>query len=216
MCGGEAEGWGKLLCQRCANKSTRFDRPLCLDCRLMLDDFGRCPQCETDKPFPLFVLGEYEPPLKDIIHRFKYDGFEKLGMFLSDRLFSLYEKPLREMKIDLLVPVPLGSIRKKLRGFNQAGIMSDIISGRLGLQSAENGVAKARRTKDQTRLNPARRLLNIKGAFKAGSVDLKGKRIAVIDDVVTTGATINELRRVIEEDGGGTVVCAMAAASSRD
>ena len=151
----------------------------------------------------------------DIIHRFKYDGFERLGRFLGDKLCDLHEKPLNDLKIDLLIPVPLGSVRKKLRGFNQAEVLSDTISRRLGIGLAADGVEKARKTKDQTRLDPAQRLLNMKGAFKAGTGDLSGRRIALIDDVVTTGATINELSRVIESVGG-QVVCAMAAASSHE
>ncbi len=163
----------------------------------------------------MFVLGEYERPLMDIIHRFKYDGFERLRAFFGDKLCDLYEKSLDDLKIDLLVPVPLGSIRKKLRGFNQAEVLSDTISRRLGIGSAVDGVKKARKTKDQTRLDPAQRLLNMQGAFMAGTGVLNGKRIALIDDVVTTGATINELSRVIESVGG-QVVCAIAAASSHD
>lgn len=203
------------MCQGCVIKSARFDRPLCFSCRQMLDEFRRCPHCEIDTPLPLFALGEYDPPLKDVIHRFKYDGFEKLGMFLADRLVNLYGGLLREMEIDLFMPVPLGSVRKKMRGFNQAEILSDIISRHLGLKTEARGIEKARKTEDQTRLNPARRLMNIKGAFRAGAVDLKDRRIAIVDDVVTTGATINEIRKVIEE-GGGIAVCAIAAASSRD
>jgi ComF family protein len=215
ICGNPADGWRKLLCRNCVNKSARFEMPVCLDCRQMMENIKSCNNCNIERPLPLFTLGEYDPPLKDIIHKFKYDGYENLGVFLAERLLDVFEKPLLDLKIDLVVPVPLGSIRKKLRGFNQAEVLSDTIIRRLGLGSAANGVEKARKTKDQTRLNPAQRLLNIQNAFRLGDIDLQNKRIAIIDDVVTTGATVNEIRRVVEE-GGGRVVGIIAAASSHE
>lgn len=215
VCGNRADDSNKLLCSKCISLTTMFAQPICLNCRQILSDKGKCPICPGNETIPVFALGDYKSPLKDIIHSFKYEGFEILGEYLAFNLLETYQDTLLTLNIDFCLPVPLDSKRKKYRGFNQAQVLSDKISRELSLPDMPAAIVKSRKTKDQTRLNPQERSANMQGAFILGDVDVKGKKIAIIDDVITTGATLGEMRRVVVENEG-QVVCAIVAASSHD
>ena len=99
------------------------------------------------------------------------------------------------------MPIPLHSYRKKARGFNQAQILSDIICKRLKVPVEAASLLKIRRTKDQVKLDVRQREENIRGAFRVFGDRLTGKRVAIVDDVVTTGATIREAAKVLVNSG---------------
>lgn len=203
----------QLVCSDCWNRIAEFDLPFCLCCREILIDGRSCPKCTRDDFLPVFALGNYVIPLKEAVHRFKYGGFKTMGVDLADRLIDKHVSSLEKLKIDIVVPIPLHSYREKKRGFNQAVILSDIIGKRLEIPVENHGLLKVKRTKDQTKLDPRRRELNIKGAFRVSGSDLMNKKILMVDDVITTGATILEARKVLIDSGARPVaVCAVAVA----
>jgi len=132
---------------------------------------------------------------------------------MAGRLLDIYAEQLTKINADFIVPIPLHAIRERLRGFNQAAILADIIGKRIGVPAVTDKLVKIRRTRDQARLNPEQRRENIKGTFEVYGDVLLDKRIIIVDDVVTTGATVNEAAVTLRAAGAvPSAVCAVAAA----
>ncbi|MEW5922567.1 MAG: ComF family protein [Candidatus Zixiibacteriota bacterium] len=200
------------VCPDCIKNLPQLDYPFCNNCRQFLENKAVCSDC-GDLSLPVFCLGYFTDDLQKMIHQFKYHGFKRLGGELAARLADKYLEKLKHLAADFILPAPLHSIREKSRGFNQAAILADIIGSRIGIPVVTEALMKIRRTKDQAKLNPEQRRKNIKGAFKMSDFDILNKRIVITDDVVTTGATVNEIALTLREAGGIPVaVCAIAAA----
>ncbi|WP_054651915.1 ComF family protein [Salidesulfovibrio brasiliensis] len=117
-----------------------------------------------------------------------------------------------------MVPVPLHGSRLRWRGFNQSLMLAGDVGKRLGLPVAREGLARTRRTRPQTELAPRDRRENIRGAFSMDN-GLKGKRVLLVDDVLTTGATLDECSRTLRRYGATGVevmVVAVAHPDGRD
>jgi len=210
-CDAFMEQTDKLVCDRCWMRTMQFEFPYCANCREVLEKNLTCPECTGEYSLPVFALGHFTEPLKEIIHRFKYYGFKRLADDLAGRLLDLYSEKMKSLDLDAIVPVPLHSYREKNRGFNQAAVLSDIIGKGLGVGVVHETLVRIRRTKDQTRLNPQQREENIKGAFRVFGDTLRDKRVMIVDDVITTGATVREAQKVIGEAGARTVAYCVAA-----
>lgn len=204
-----------LVCSPCWERAANRDYPICSSCRHPVGSNGICAKCKDLNYFPVFSLGEYKDPLKAIIHQYKYHGLKRLGETLAEKLMDRFQDNLAKYGSDLIIPVPLRSYREKSRGFNQAAVLADIIGKRLNRPSAPEALIKIRRTADQARLDLKQRLENIKGSFKVSNVNLANKKVIIVDDVITTGATVAEAARVIIEAGAKPVaVCTIAMTDS--
>lgn len=108
---------------------------------------------------------------------------------------------------DCIIPVPLHLSRKRERGYNQSKILAEEISKTVSVPVTKKVLIRKKKTKDQTHLSPEERERNVRGAFvvRANSV-LQGKKVILVDDVMTTGATLKECARVIKEAGAREVV----------
>ena len=134
----------------------------------------------------------YTPDLEKIIHRIKYQRGKKLGLFLGRTAGEALRGHFRRWKDGLLVPVPLHKVRKRERGFNQSEILCQGLSKYISFQVCPDLLVRHRNTKTQTRLSAQERQENVKDAFEVQRSDLVvGKRIVLVDDVVTTGASVS-------------------------
>ena len=185
-------------CCLCGFKGASLDLDLCGFCRADL------PWHEPRSAGDLFAL-RYEHPVDDLIRRLKYHGLianaRVLGVLLAQ---SAQERgaPLPKM----LVPVPLHISRLRERGFNQAAALARYAGRMLEIPSARRAVRRIRNTPSQTSLDMAQRHQNVRGAFEiAGERSLRrlleARHVAIVDDVVTTGSTVNELRAVLYAAG---------------
>jgi ComF family protein len=136
-----------------------------------------------------------------MIHQFKYHGFADLGRMLAEKLLEQHQSLFQSIKFDFLVPVPLYSYREKRRGFNQAAVIAEVIGRSLKIPLNHDGLIQIRRTSDQAKLSPEKRHTNVVGAFAVDDDDFRGKRIILIDDVITTGATVNEIIHTLRQAG---------------
>jgi len=118
---------------------------------------------------------------------------------------------INKLSADLIVPIPLHSYRLKSRGFNQAGILADNISKRTGIEVNNSSLRKIRHTKDQKLLDHNERIENVKGDYKIFDKVLYGKKIILVDDVITTGATLHEAGKVIMEAEGKVILAIVIA-----
>lgn len=216
------------LCRRSAEESL----PLCPDCLEQIERIGksrceicgkgftgetpdrRCGDCLGHQPAfaRARAFARYQDPMLSIIHRFKYNrGFYFLDWMIQG-LLGVYQREFSEEKFELLVPIPLHWRRILRRGYNQAFILAKPLSQKLGIPIAPGALIRTRNTEAQAGLSPAQRKENVKKSFRVKSQKLVAeKRILLIDDVITTGITINEAAKTLKK-AGAERVCALALA----
>ncbi len=215
LCGGSADQCDRLLCSDCLNRIETLTEPFCMNCGDILANGAVCPECPPGDSMPVFALGSYVDPLRAGVHEFKYHGFHAVGRYFAGRVLDVHGNRLAALDPEYIVPIPLHSRREKRRGFNQAGILSDILGNGLRIPVDDKTLWQIRKTRDQARLDPAGRWKNIAGAFAISGIDLAGKRIALVDDVFTTGATMQEARKVLLNAGANPVCGIVLAAAGR-
>ena len=182
-------------CRRCG-RSVDFADALCRECRKM-------PGRHFKRNYSAYL---YDGALKECIHKFKYGGISRLsGLFSSLLIDFIKDNPEILKDIDLLVPVPLGKNRLRERGYNQSSMLTRPISEEFGVLSVD-ALAKKKSTPPQSELKRESRLINLKGAFEMRpDISVNGKNILIIDDVFTTGSTINECASVLKDAGAGRI-----------
>jgi ComF family protein len=139
-----------------------------------------------------------------IVHALKYDGWERAAAGMAERMARLAWPEDVVLERTALVPVPLSAARQRERGYNQSELLADALGARLRLPVWRECLARSRSTQTQTRLTPGERLANVAGAFRAADrarTQLVGAHVILVDDVVTTAATLNACAAALV--GGG-------------
>jgi ComF family protein len=178
-------------------------------------DADGCANCRGQAvPYDAVVrVGPYEEPLRRLILRYKYERRVEmahvLGRLLAERLALA---PWADL-VDLIVPVPLHWTRLVRRGVNQSDMMARELTAAGGRRVAGRRLLRVRPTPHQTRLSAADRAKNVRGAFdvRRRAADLAGRRILLVDDVMTSGATVSECARTLKEAGAAAVFVAVLA-----
>jgi len=150
--------------------------------------------------------------VRDIIHEFKYGRQIHLRHLVARWLrAALDDKRLHGNHFDVLVPVPLHPARQRERGFNQARLLSELLSAQISIPSKLH-LERIRYTTTQTALDRSERMENLHNAFRLRkNADVRGLRVLLIDDVLTTGSTLSECARVLKAAGALSVYAATAA-----
>jgi len=209
------------VCRNCLNAPEPLEADyFCAICNApFLNDFpldanGVCALCRSGKQgFDRAAsFGFYEGPLRSLIHLFKYSGMRPL----AGRLAHLMDRALPiDERFDFIVPVPLHWRRRWNRGFNQAELLASELSEHRRIPIL-NALRRRKQTGNQAGLTSAARRSNIAGAFEPrAGIDLHGKRVLLIDDVFTTGATASACARALKKAGAGTVSLLTLARADR-
>lgn len=177
-------------------------RPLCALCLHHLAPADEAPE-------GVLVAYDHGGPLAKAIHRAKYGDDPAVAVALGTLLADAWEAH-DEGAVDVVVPVPLHASRLRARGFNQSVELSRVLAKRLGAPIGFEAAQRLRDTPTQTKLDREARRANVRDAFLA-STSLKGKRVLLIDDVVTTGSTLEALKRACEAAGARSVRAAALA-----
>ena len=150
----------------------------------------------------------YEGPLKEIIHSFKYKKRISLAKIVSKFMIDFISENGEVLEgIDIITFVPLKNDRLRERGFNQSKVLAFNISKEFGIPLLD-ALQKTRATRPQNELSRDERLANLDGAFKVkGDVELNNARMLLIDDVMTTGATLSECSKILLDAGALEVRC---------
>ncbi|MGD8836184.1 MAG: ComF family protein [Desulfobacteraceae bacterium] len=221
---GELYGFGALmadyLCTRCSDLYEPVQTPLCHSCgRPFISQQGvdhECPDClkhafgfDTAR-----ASGLHEPPLKTLIHQFKYQGRAELARPLGRVLWQALQRFYDWRSFDLVLPVPLHWFRRCRRGFNQAALLLRQWAGLADEQGvifnksvvSEKVLLRRRHTPPQTGLGKKRRVSNLKNAFSVNNPkQVRNKRILLIDDVLTTGSTVDACSKVLKSAGAASI-----------
>jgi len=207
----------KFVCAACLGKIIFIGNSGCMKCGAKIgpgsEEQKRCPACGDSTLIfrRCRAVGMYDGPLRELIIRFKFRGDKLADIDLSRWLIARCEIGAGGTPPDVLVPVPLHHLRKKERGFNQAELLARKLSVKKGIPLV-NMLERIRDTEPQTSLSPTRRRKNVSGAFElSGKMKADGKRILLIDDVMTTGATLAECSRVLKGAGAANVECLVLA-----
>jgi len=143
-------------------------------------------------------------PAASIVHALKYGGWEKIADQLAERMSRLaWPVDVVEERAGI-VPIPLASARKRQRGYNQSALIARGLGRRWRIPVWENLVVRTRETASQTRLTPEQRLDNVAGSFRIDEKQLgifQGVHVLIVDDVVTTAATLNECAKLLYAAG---------------
>ncbi len=209
VCGRYLSEKEKDVCEGCWNSQKILSDPFCPTCKSFFPDAETgCFFCSADSNL-LCVrsLGIFDDFYREIIHKFKYKGKLSLGKRLSRRLGEEIKKDKRFSGFDFLIPVPLHPAKKRERGYNQSEIMGEVVSKELNISFLKNVLKRIKNTRDQTKLSDEERKTNVKDAFKVSFPEvIKDKKIILVDDVITTGATLFECARVLKDNGAKKIV----------
>ncbi|UCG14151.1 MAG: ComF family protein [Deltaproteobacteria bacterium] len=173
-----------------------------------------CGDCLTDQHqfHRARATGRYRGLLRDIIHRFKYGGQTFLARPLAQILVAPAMELAHHYDVDLIIPVPLHPKRLRQRGFNQAALLATDLGSALGISVDYSSLKRTRWTDPQTGLSRRQRQMNVKGAFSVARPEkVNARSVLLLDDVITTGETVNQCTRVLR-DGGARLVLVVAAA----
>lgn len=210
------------FCPGCKTKLTSLERVVCTNClsklklvqpTLIKAEYQR--KFESKKLISGFVsqyIFEKDKELQHIIHALKYDKKFLVGKFLGENLGKAFAAQFQSWNINLIVPIPLHHLKKAERGFNQSYYIAKGISIAAGISLNAKAVKRFRFTQSQTTMTLKEREENIDGAFKVRKTEnVKGKNVLLVDDVMTTGATISECGRVLLEADATRIYAATAA-----
>jgi len=190
------------LCGSCHDRLSYLPDQICPKCGIPTEE-SVCPNCfENNYVFTRAVsVFSYEGSAKALVHALKYQGLRGIGDWFGNQMFRvlLHEQTLTD--VDFVTAIPLHKVRKRERGFNQSELIARALASRIEKPFTDKALVRRHHTESQTQLNRYERRKNIIGAFKIGRLDPSGKSFLLIDDVFTTGATVNEATKTLLKAG---------------
>jgi len=202
------------LCPDCRENIVFIERPICIRCGAPLDPGTKgpeeCRECRERKRSYVDRFrgaGIYEGVLQKAVLNFKFDGRRSLARPLAELLAGVIESGLTgEAAFDFVCPVPLHPQRLKERGFNQSELLAKYFCEKTGSELRRGILVRTRPTIPQVMLPAGKRRTNVRGAFALGDgAEVKDARVLLIDDVYTTGATLQECARMLKKGGASAV-----------
>ncbi len=200
VCEGSTPRLGALICSRCWERARRDP----------VQDvvFGRDPRSQHDATPAVHVGWSWNDTWEVLLHKFKYQGYARLGATFGAELARLLEARGRvPVAGSTLVPMPVTGTRRRERGYNQAELLARALSCRWQVKLDTKLLTRSGSSRSQTKLKPAERWKNVKGAFCAGERREGQEHIVLVDDVVTTGATLHAASEALHDAGHEDVTC---------
>lgn len=199
---------GYRVCASCRSKISYIDGNLCFICGEPLQNQNRvCENCAKNTPpyTAMRNLANYEGVIRDCIHALKYEQNQALGEYFAGELANLVEHS--RWHVDLVLPVPLSPKREAQRGYNQANCLARPLAARLGVRYHLFALKRTRDTPTQVGLSGEERWQNVVGAFYAVPEIVIDKKLLIVDDVMTTGATMAACAQALQEAGSAEIYC---------
>lgn len=195
--------WGEKVCSECLSKMKLLTPPWCMKCgKKLLREAEYCEDCSRREH--KFERGrslyEYESAALSI-YRFKYGGRREYADWYGEQIADFLEEFIRGVNPDCLIPVPLHKKREAERGYNQAEVLAKAMGRRLNIPVCTDLVVRKINTRPLKYENPEGRQNNLKKAFIMAQNDVKLKRVIIVDDIYTTGSTMDALSSVLKDAG---------------
>jgi len=215
--------WYPELCLACEEKLVRGESQLCTSCRLELPmtDFHLIPNNPVEKTFhgrvrirraTSLLYFQKGGAVQNLMHHFKYDGHKFIGEVMGEWLGDTLAADAVLSKCDGIVPVPLHPTKLRLRGFNQSYWLAKGISNQLNVPIYDDVLLRSEHSESQTRKSRYNRWENVRSIFEVTKPNkISGKRVLLVDDVLTTGATLEACAQKLHEVDGVEVCIATLA-----
>lgn len=199
------------FCRTCEPKIVRASEPVCKKCgKVLTDDTDEyCRDCGVTRHF--FNEGRgvyvYTNSLKAGMYRFKYGNRRCYSKFFAKDAVDIWGEWLLKKRVDAIIPVPMYRDKQKLRGYNQADVFAKALSKITGIEVESNLITRMRDTAPMKGLEGAERKANLKSAFKIVKSDVRLRRVLIVDDIYTTGTTIDYVAFLLKKAGVDEIYC---------
>lgn len=196
--------FGERICSLCRQKIRYIGEPRCKQCGkgLKSEEKEYCFDCTEITHAYKSGLALYEyTSVKSSIHRFKYQGRCEYADFYGADIAQKLGSEIKNWKPDVLIPVPIHHSKRNIRGYNQAELIADILGKELSIPVDAKFIQRCKKTVPQKELDVKGRRNNLKKAFKICKNDVKLKTIIIIDDIYTTGSTIDAIAKAFHKIG---------------
>lgn len=195
---------GRVICPSCKDKLMVIGSPHCRKCGKPITDVRQeyCGDCQENLHFYKCGRAVYTYPcLRQAIYRFKYKGRYEYAQFFGTEMAKVLGTEIKSWNPDALIPVPLHRSKKRARGFNQAEALARVLGKQLEIPVNTSLIKRVKRTVPQKQLNRQLRQNNLKKAFKICRNDVKLSTIIIVDDIYTTGSTVDAMAQVLLDAG---------------
>jgi ComF family protein len=191
---------------------------ICENCKKRIKKYEKFILITKDKEnseiyYDYFLFGySYKGLMRKILLKYKFQGQAYICNFFAKMLLNCKKTYDFFSFYDIMIPVPMEKQKKLARGYNQAELIVDIIAKNAQISNGKNVICKIKNTKTQSLLNYRERQDNVKNAFFVSQIEnVKNKRIILFDDIYTTGATVNEISRILKENGAEKILVLVIA-----
>lgn len=207
------------LCEDCLAKISFVGLEACDYCGKQLKNIGyaKCEQCTGSAYYSKILSAcEYAGLLRDKLLEFKFRGHRQLCTILA--LFIIEKlKMTNHRQFDIILSVPIHSSKLKERGYNQSELLANEVAKFLSIPISTQNLIKKKPTESQSKLDKKDRWINVKDAFQVMDEEkINGKKVLLIDDIITTGATANECSKVLRQAGASRIYVATVATGKND
>jgi competence protein ComFC len=190
---------GAQICKKCGEEISHINAVKYMN----VPEAGKAILCIV--PYP------YSGQVRQSIIRFKFQGQKQFASFYGEKIGELIQKSKLNLQFDVITSVPISAQRRKLRGYNQSELIARTVAGQIDLPYRDY-LIKTTDNKEQHKLSEKERLKNVRGVYRSlHQEEFFGKRILLVDDIVTTGATLSECALVLLRGGAKEVSCAAVA-----
>ncbi len=199
------------VCPKCRKTLPFVGKNICEICgkELSVPLMNRCRDCaDTNHMFDegrsIFL---YHSSMKNMMYRFKYSNARYMARFFAMAAERKYGDWIRENGVEAIVPVPMYGRKRRIRGYNQAEVFGKALAKRIGIPCFSKLIIRKKNTLPQKCLSKEKRKENLKNAFKMQGYDVKLNCVLIVDDIYTTGTTMDTVAHVLKENGIDHVLC---------
>ncbi len=200
--------WNKGICNACMKKIRYVSTPRCCKCGKHIEDMTEefCPDCNSKTHYYIKGRALYEyKGIAPAIYRLKYAGRREYAEVFGEEMAYYLKDFFEEVRPDALIPVPMHPTKERIRGYNQATLLAEAVGSHAQIPVYKDFVKRIKNTKPLKLLNPEERLNNLKKAFILAENGVKLSVIVIIDDIYTTGSTIDAMAEVLQKESGRKV-----------
>jgi len=196
---------GEIICPDCYAAIKRVPKNTCPYCNAYVSKSGHCPHCNNHKPayskFRAFAY--YGGVIREAVHHLKYQNDIGVSRVLAGYLLKVVQA--ENWDFDLIVPVPLSRRKFEQRGYNQAERLAIPLAKDFSTPLSTDALIRIKENDSQVNLDVNSRRENVRGVFEADPAVVKGKKILLVDDVLTTGATMESASQALKDAKSGTI-----------